>query len=237
MISVCIATYNGEKFIKEQLDSILHQLSDGDEIIISDDSSTDATLDIIKKYLDKRIVIIDNQKFHSPVYNFENAIKQAKGDYIFLADQDDVWLPHKIDSLLPHLVENDLVLSNAKVVDASLSMVKERFYKKNPLKGFISNFSFNPYTGCMLAINRRALRYILPFPPKIAMHDIWIGLCCEIFGKVYFLDENLILYRRHGANLSAASETSVLPYTYRITYRMIVLKELMKRYAKIKFRF
>ncbi|EGF56173.1 glycosyltransferase, group 2 family protein [Bacteroides fluxus YIT 12057] len=130
MISVCIATYNGEKFIKEQLDSILHQLSDEDEIIISDDSSTDATLDIIKKYLDKRIVIIDNQKFHSPVYNFENAIKQAKGDYIFLADQDDVWLPHKIDSLLPHLVENDLVLSNAKVVDASLNMVKERFYKK-----------------------------------------------------------------------------------------------------------
>ena len=73
MISVCIATYNGEKFIKEQLDSILHQLSDGDEIIISDDSSTDATLDIIKKYLDKRIVIIDNQKFHSPVYNFDAA--------------------------------------------------------------------------------------------------------------------------------------------------------------------
>ena len=237
MISVCIATYNGEKFIKEQLDSILDQLSDGDEIIISDDSSTDTTIDIIKKYLDKRIIIIDNQKFHSPVYNFENAIKHAKGDYIFLADQDDVWLPHKIENLLPHLVENDLVLSNATVVDASLNIIKDSFYKGNPIKDFISNLLFNPYTGCMLAVNRRALKYMLPFPTKIAMHDIWIGLCCEIFGKVCFFDENLILYRRHGANLSAASETSVFPYVYRINYRMIVLKEIIKRYIKIKFNF
>lgn len=237
MISVCIATYNGEKYLKEQLDSILFQLDDEDEIIVSDDSSTDSTLEIVYSYQDKRIRVFPNQNFHSPIYNFENAIKHAKGDYIFLADQDDIWLPHKIDSLLPHFVENDLVLSNATVVDASLGVVKERFYKENPLKGFITNLSFNPYTGCMLAINKNALKYILPFPSKIAMHDIWIGLCCEMFGKVYFIDENLILYRRHGANLSAASETSVLPYTYRITYRMIVLKELIMRYIKIKFRF
>ena len=83
MISVCIATYYGGKYIKEQLDSILFQLGKDDEVIISDDSSTDDTLSILESYHDERIVILTNQKFHSPVYNFENALKSAKGDFIF----------------------------------------------------------------------------------------------------------------------------------------------------------
>lgn len=232
MISVCIATYNGEKYIKEQLYSILSQLGDEDEIIVSDDSSTDSTLDIIKSFHDKRIVILANQTFHSPIYNFENAIKYSHGTYIFFSDQDDVWLSHKIKYLLPHLENNDLVLSNAAVVDASLNITKRHFYSENPIRGLLYDIYKNPYTGCMMAINRKALQYILPFPKELPMHDIWIGLCCEMFGKVCFIDENLILYRRHGNNLSAASEISTLPYTYRIKYRMSVIKKLFNRYIE-----
>ena len=91
MVSVCLASYNGEKFIKQQIDSILCQLGKHDEIIISDDSSTDRTVQIIKNYNDPRIKLIEDCKFQSPIFNLENALKQAKGDYIFLSDQDDFW--------------------------------------------------------------------------------------------------------------------------------------------------
>ena len=90
MISVCMATYNGEKYIEEQLKSILSQLGENDEVIVSDDSSTDNTLAIVESFNDVRIKIFPNNKFHSPIFNFENALKQATGDYIFLSDQDDV---------------------------------------------------------------------------------------------------------------------------------------------------
>ena len=98
--SVCIATFNGEKFIKEQLDSILCQLGVDDEIIISDDSSVDQTISIIESYKDKRIKIFVNQKFSSPIYNFENAIMKSRGDFIFLSDQDDIWQSDKVEKML-----------------------------------------------------------------------------------------------------------------------------------------
>ena len=97
MISVCVATYNGEKFIREQIESILCQLSSDDEIIVSDDGSTDGTIVIINCIGDKRIRIIEGPRKHSPTFNFENALKEAKGDYIFLADQDDVWKTNKVE--------------------------------------------------------------------------------------------------------------------------------------------
>jgi len=127
-VSVCIATYNGEKYIKEQLTSILIQLEDTDEIIISDDSSTDQTVEIIKSLDDKRISIFEHQIFKSHVYNFENALKHAKGDYIFLADQDDIWLPGKINKTLSLLQNNDLVLSDAIVVDENENILFESFF-------------------------------------------------------------------------------------------------------------
>ncbi|MDE5758415.1 MAG: glycosyltransferase, partial [Allobaculum sp.] len=92
MISVCIATYNGERYIETQIRSILDQLNEDDEIIISDDSSTDRTLDIIRSLNDSRIKLFAGNKFHSRTFNFENALKQATGDFIFLSDQDDIWL-------------------------------------------------------------------------------------------------------------------------------------------------
>lgn len=96
MISVCVATYNGEMYIRQQLQSILCQLADSDEVIISDDGSTDGTLTVIREINDKRIRLIDGPRRQSPTLNFENALRQAKGDHIFLSDQDDVWKPEKV---------------------------------------------------------------------------------------------------------------------------------------------
>ena len=184
MISVCIATYNGGKYIKEQIDSILLQLGRKDEIIISDDSSTDDTLSIIKSYNDPRIKIFFNKSTHSPIFNFENAIRNAKGSYIFLADQDDIWLPNKINNTVDLLKQYDLVVSDCKVVDQNLNVLEESFfYKRNSGTGFCKNLFKNTYLGCCMAFRKEILCYILPFPKRIAMHDIWIGLSVELNGS------------------------------------------------------
>ena len=109
MLSVCMATYNGEKYIREQLDSILVQLSKEDEVVISDDSSTDRTVAIIKEFRDDRIVLFENQKFRSPVFNFQNSLNHAKNDIIILSDQDDIWKSDKVEVLMQYIYKYDLI--------------------------------------------------------------------------------------------------------------------------------
>jgi glycosyltransferase involved in cell wall biosynthesis len=233
MISVCIATYNGGKYIKEQIDSILLQLGRKDEIIISDDSSTDDTLSIIKSYNDPRIKIFFNKSTHSPIFNFENAIRNAKGSYIFLADQDDIWLPNKINNTVDLLKQYDLVVSDCKVVDQNLNVLEESFfYKRNSGTGFCKNLFKNTYLGCCMAFRKEILCYILPFPKRIAMHDIWIGLSVELNGSSYFMHEPLILYRRHENNVSFGGWNSKFLFSHKIKYRMEMLFEVLIRYYK-----
>ena len=173
MISVCMPTYNGEKFILQQLRSILSQLQQNDEIIISDDSSTDNTINIIKSFNDKRIVIWENNHFYSPVFNVENALKHAKGDYIFLSDQDDIWVDKKVEKMLKYLSDYDLVISNASIIDSNENVITKSYFSwKNSGKGFWKNFYKNTYIGCNMAFNKKILELALPFPKKIAMHDI-----------------------------------------------------------------
>lgn len=230
MISVCIATFNGEKFIPEQLNSILPQLNDEDEIIISDDSSTDNTINIIKSYKDNRIKILSNNKFHSPVLNFENAIKQAKGEFIFLCDQDDVWLPNKIMVMKEYLKKYTLVVSDCNIVDTNLNIIEKSFFKLNKsYPGFWKNLYRNSYIGCCMAFRKEILAHILPFPHNIPMHDIWIGLLAELNGNVHFIDEPLMLYRRHGNNASFSGEKSKYSFSYKIKYRITLLFNIIKR--------
>ena len=117
MISVCMATYNGERYLREQVDSILRELGEGDELVISDDGSTDSTLDIIKSFGDVRIKIFHNEGHHGVNGNFENAISKSTGDYIFLSDQDDVWIEGKVKECLEALGDSDLVLHDAMIVE------------------------------------------------------------------------------------------------------------------------
>ncbi|MCU7800086.1 MAG: glycosyltransferase family 2 protein [gamma proteobacterium symbiont of Lucinoma myriamae] len=228
MISICMVTYNGEKFINKQLDSILSQMDCNDELIVSDDSSTDKTIAIIKSYNDKRIKILENQKFQSPVFNFENALKYADGEYIFLADQDDIWLPGKVKKIKKYLRKYDLVLSDANIVDADGEIIGHSFYKiNNSRSGFINNMIKNSYLGCTMAFNRKILKKSLPFPGDLPMHDWWIGLVGEIYGKTHFIDEPLISYRRHNDNASPTSEKSQYSFKKKIHFRIILIKNLI----------
>lgn len=230
MISVCIATYNGGKYIKEQLDSILPQLGTEDEIVVSDDSSTDNTLDILFSYADSRIKVYSNQHFHSPVFNFEYTLIHAKGDYIFLSDQDDIWESNKVQVMLDVLKHATLVVSDCTVVDKSLELIRETFFQNRVRKkGVISNLIRNNYLGCCMAFRREVLCKALPFPKSIAMHDIWLGLCASAFYSVEFIPDKLIKYRRHGNNASPTGEKSHLKISYRIIYRFQFVIALMSR--------
>lgn len=239
MISVCMTTYNGSKYIREQINSIVHQLADSDEIIISDDGSKDDTIAILNSFNDDRIKIFSHIKkqqtssifkFDFTTRNMENAIKQATGDYIFMVDQDDVWEDDRINVVMALLEKHSLVVTDCKVVNENLEMVYESYYELvNSKKGIIKNFCKNSYLGCCMAFKKDILKYALPFPVEAVPHDIWIGFMAEIFGDVYFSNKKTVLYRRHQNNVSNSAEISSNSLTFKIRYRLLLITALFKR--------
>ena len=209
MISVCMATYNGEKYIKEQLSSILSQLSEKDEIIVSDDSSTDKTVEIIESFQDKRIKILKNNKFRQPNLNFENALKYSKGDIIFLSDQDDVWVKNKVEIILNQLKKYDLIVSDAFITNEKLNITNESLFSEvNSNRGILKNIIKNTYYGCCMAFKRKVLKKALPFPKTREIgHDLWLGIIADRYFKVKFLKEKLIYFRRHENTLTTIKKS------------------------------
>jgi len=234
-LSVCMATYNGEKYIRAQLESILKQLSEKDEIIISDDSSTDGTIGIIKSFGDKRIRLYEDDHFRSPIFNFENALKKASGDIIFLSDQDDIWLDNKVEVITKLLHSYDLVVSDCIVVDENETVLDDSFFKlRGSGPGIIHNLIRNSFVGCCMAFSRRILEIALPFPKKIEMHDMWIGIIGELFGKIYFCKEKLVKYRRHDGNVSETSLRSTNSLMKKNQIRINLTYNAFKRYIELK---
>ena len=229
MISVCMAVFNGEEFIKEQLDSILLQLGKKDEVIISDDGSTDKTLAIIESYNDTRISTYYSGK-RSIIKNFENSLKRATGDVVFLADQDDIWYPNKVAITLSYLNDYDLVFSNASVFKANTKQSYLLYEKGVSRIGLFRNFVKNNYIGATMAFKRGVLDKALPFPPNIYMHDAWLAMVSEIKGKTFFIDEPLIYYRRHGNNASETGEKSSNTFSVKMRMRYNLASSLFKRF-------
>jgi len=230
MISVCLASYNGEKYIKEQINSILIQIDNEDELIISDDGSTDHTLMILKEFNDVRIKIFQNSGIHGYTHNFENALKQTSGDYIFFSDQDDVWLPDKIKKIMPYLRDDVLVFSDAYITNEKLEIMGKISDWRKYKKGYLKNLYKNIYTGCTCAFTKRIKEYILPFPTtEYIKHDNWIGLLCELKFKVEYLDEALILHRRHNDNTSSMTNKSSRTFLFMFKYRFHLFIKTLKR--------
>ena len=233
MISICMATYNGEKFVREQLESILSQLPTDAEIIIADDGSTDNTLSIINSFSDKRIRILPFEKHQGIISNYERALKAASGETIFLADQDDVWLPGKVAKVIHELECCDLVLHDAFMYHKN--EVDNSWQRKNTLSsirpyktGVLRNWFKNSYTGCCMAFRRNVLEKALPFPRNLPMHDQWIGFIAEKFFKVKYLAEPLIEYRQHSKNATHI-ENSPASILHKIRWRLNLAISLLKR--------
>ena len=232
MISVCIASYNGERFIREQIDSILRQLSSDDEIIVSDDGSTDDTISIIISIDDKRIRIIEGPRKHSPTLNFECAMKEAKGDYIFLADQDDVWKSNKVEVCMKWLQKYDCVVSDAEVTDSNLNTLYPSLYAIMQVRqGRIYNTIWkNGYTGCCMAFRRNVLKASLPFPKNIPMHDIWIGNVAAYKYNMKFIPDKLIMFRRHNETISCNGKGSKYSIWQQMKFRWSIIKNIVNLY-------
>lgn len=214
-ISVAMVSYQGEKYIEEQLDSILSVLGIEDEVIISDDGSTDSTREILARYekQDPRVHMIDGPKAGVKA-NVENALRACKGDYIFLADQDDIWMPEKVERVM-EAFERDgagLVVHDAIVTDGRCQeVILDSFYSlKGSGAGVLKNIWRNTYIGCCMAFKRELLEEVLPIPNYIEMHDQWIGVINDQLkcGTV-FIPDKLIKYRRHGNNASGMSHYGI----------------------------
>ena len=217
-ISVALAAYNGGKYIREQIESILSQISLNDEIIVSDDNPSGDTKAAVEEIDDKRIRYIAG-KGRGVVANFENALNNCTGDYIYLCDQDDVWLPDKICTVQKMFDDGaDLVLHNAYITDSVLNKTGiTSFELYNSNSGFIKNIIKNSFVGCCMAFRRDVLISSLPFPASIPMHDWWIGLNSIRNGyRVELTDEPLILWRRHRDNVTGRKTSLVQKIIFRI---------------------
>jgi len=232
-VSVCMATYNGERYILEQLVSILSQLSINDEVVISDDNSSDQTENIIKKLNDPRVIFMKNKYDRGYTKNFEYALSHSSGDIIFLADQDDVWKSNKVNTIMLALMDSDFVVSDCKVVDPELKVIHESHFAIHSVKvGFIKNFLLPRYIGACMAFNRNVLDYALPFPSeqKYAAHDYWISLISEMSFKVKIINEPLILYRRHDSNASNGGTKSKNSLSHKLRVRIYTCIFLIQRW-------
>lgn len=218
-ISVALAAYKGEQYIAEQLDSIIEQLGENDEIIVSDDYPQGDTCGIVQKYAnkDKRIKYIEGEG-KGVVRNFENALKACSGDVIFLCDQDDVWLPEKVSCVMAEIKKGaDIVLHDAAVTDGSLNITEPSFFaihKSNV--DYKSNLVRNTFVGCCMAFTRQVMLDTLPFPEGLPMHDWWIALAAIKKGyKAVLLEKPLILWRRHGDNVTGGKTSFIQKIKWR----------------------
>lgn len=231
-LSVCIPTFNGAPYIGAQLESILVSPL-VTEVIVSDDGSTDNTVEIVRSFDDSRIKLIQ-APCAGLVSNYELLLSRASGDYIFLADQDDVWFPNKVEVMLEHLRDVDLAVCDCTVVDGHLNLMHASFFDlRNSGPGLARNLLRNSYLGCCIALRRRLLKYALPFPSGLPMHDWWLGLIAETFGSATFIHQPLMMYRRHGRNASPTTERSRVAWLTRLRWRAILLGALV--YRKLKY--
>ena len=232
-----MATYNGEKYLKEQIDSILCQIESTDELVISDDGSTDNTVKIINSYNDDRIKLFSHlpskskYRFDKTTHNFENAINHSTGNIIILADQDDVWLPNKVVTIIDALSYNDIVCSDCKIVDSKLNLLYESKFKlQRPSHRIFSNFISASNIGCCMAFNRCVLDKVLPFPKYGVAQDLWIAVFGSMYYNFCYIQKPLILYRRHNGALSDTSvRKSGDSISYKISYRLRYLLSITRK--------
>ena len=213
-IDILLPTYNGEKYLKEQLDSILNQTYKNIRLIISDDCSKDSTPKILEEYRgkDERIELYLQKENIGVVKGIEFLLKKVKSNYYMLADQDDVWLPMKVEKSIETLKKEnaDLVFGDLEVVDQDLKTMYPSFgdfmllnRKINKyINSYKVNYLYNCVTGCTVLSKKEFIEKILPIPTesKYLIHDHWIGLVVALNGKLAYMPEKYIKYRQHGNN-------------------------------------
>ncbi|QKF72664.1 glycosyltransferase, family 2 [Aliarcobacter faecis] len=212
LVSIAMCSYNGERFIQEQIDSILSQSYTNFELIIVDDGSNDNTIKILEDYVkkDNRVKFFQNDKNLGFVKNFEKAISLCNGDYIALADQDDIWKKDKIEVFIKNIGDNLLIYSDAILIDQYSKEIGKELIRPNGNlvegkcnKAFIF---YNCVSGNTLMFKKELIKYILPIPEKITFHDIWIAFIASTIGTITFTEEAMTYYRRYSEQVTKDSK-------------------------------
>jgi glycosyltransferase involved in cell wall biosynthesis len=213
-VSVCVATYNGAEFIRDQLISILEQIPEDSEVLIGDDGSVDDTIRIVEEFQDNRIRVIKNTSNLGYVGNFENLISEAAGTYIFLSDQDDLWPAGRVDKMISAMKISDSLL----VVGSLESFVDDvdscKFFSgfdhtrdgtsyKNIFDIFVGHNV--PYYGCAMLLSKKIKPCLIPFYSKVISHDIWIAFVANRRSSVVHLNDTVTLRRIHAGNLTKSN--------------------------------
>lgn len=220
-VDILLATYNGEKYIKEQVESILNQTYENIQIIISDDCSTDNTRQVLKEYENnEKIKVFYQEKNLGYVKNFEFLLKQVKSNLYMLSDQDDVWKKEKVEKSVEKIESEklDLVFGDLEVVDENLNTLYKSYNRymhlihkiKKYQKDYRLQYLYNCMTGCTIISRKNWIDKVLPFPTnsKYMIHDYWLGLVIALNGKVGYIEEPYILYRQHGKNQVGSKKAS-----------------------------
>lgn len=253
MVTIVIATCNGERFLSRQIDSIIGQSYQQFTILISDDLSNDRTPMIVEAYGREYPLSIEIMRHDKPSgsaqNNFFRLLRAAQDDYVMLSDQDDVWHPQKLRLTLdrmtemekkwgkdmPILVHSDLTIVGEKLrlIHKSMASFQKIAHKNTKLRHYLVE---NNITGSTVMINRALLSYLDETPPVCVMHDWWLGLLAASFGKIAYLDQPLTLYRQHGANqLGARSAKDLRQYWERLHRGRQVKENYRKMFAQAEF--
>lgn len=213
-VSIAMATFNGREFIDEQLGSFLDQSRLPDELVVSDDGSIDGTLEALEAFARTapfEVRVLANESRLGYALNFGRALAATEGDVVFLCDQDDVWLPEKIQRVLDEfdrrptagLVIHDCIIADRDLVHVGVTELGHLRRMGASSDAFVS--------GCCTAVRSDLLRVVLPVPPVGAGHDSWLHVCAQLLGMRFVLSEPLSYYRRHGRNQSLTPTSSVVP--------------------------
>lgn len=237
-VSVCLALYNGEKYITEQIDSILSQLDHiEDELIIIDDCSSDSSVEIINSYNSSYIHLYQNDRNIGYIKTFEKAICISKNSVVFLSDHDDIWVEGRLNKMYDKLQEADnwLVCSNFETFNnkgESVVRFKTKLIQSKPEKftrNILSIFKGNiAYFGCTMAFRKELKNYIIPFPDYIDAHDLWISMTGNVLKKVVHLEDITILHRIHDNNTSFVQRD----FYKKMYTRFLFLKTLIDAYKR-----
>lgn len=204
-VSVCMAAYRGAAYVEEQVASILDQIGDDDELVVVDDASPDDTADIVAAMLDPRIRLARNRSNRGYVRTFERALGLARGDFLFLADQDDVWLPGRLDAMLSALMTHAVVSTSVAVLDEPAEPPRFLLRSRDSFR-YLANVvgvmvGYRPYTGGAMAMRRDILGSVLPIPGFVyESHDLWLALVANTHRQNVHLEAPSVARRLHDAN-------------------------------------
>lgn len=244
-IAILLSTYNGELFLQEQIRSVLNQTNKNWRLYIRDDGSHDNTVGIIEYYTSKypnQIIAIDDKAGNlKSARSFMNLLNFVAADYYMFCDQDDVWLPFKIEITIEKIKELEavhptkgvLVFTDLSVVGADLKMINKSMWNYNQInpenaRDFYRTTCLNSVTGCTVMFNNIIKEHVLPYPNEALMHDWWIALNAVHYGIVDYITKPTVLYRQHNNNVLGAERKEKNHYLKRLIFLVTTIRDNIK---------